>query len=143
MPAAIPSLADDLTARPYSKRPTPVRVIFATASGVIETLEGKVAYQAGDAILTGPAQEAWRMGRDRFNAAYMAVPPTVQGEPGWYRRRPNRILAKQQPQDFEVRTPRGDLLQGKAGDWLVEYAPGDQGIVARDIFAQTYASLDE
>jgi len=32
----------------------------------------------------------------------------------------------------------GDCLQGEAGDWLIEYAPGDHGIVERTRFERVY-----
>jgi hypothetical protein len=36
------------------------------------------------------------------------------------------------------RSAGGDLLRGDAGDWLVQYAPGDQGIVAAARFDSVY-----
>jgi hypothetical protein len=30
------------------------------------------------------------------------------------------------------------LLQGEAGDYLVQYGPGDYGAVGREIFGKTY-----
>ena len=36
----------------------------------------------------------------------------------------------------------GDVLCGEAGDWLVQYAPGDHGVVAQDRFARVYRVLD-
>jgi len=35
-----------------------------------------------------------------------------------------------------------DLLKGRAGDWLVQYGRDDYGIVASDLFAQSYELLD-
>ncbi|WP_297907935.1 PGDYG domain-containing protein, partial [Thiomonas sp.] len=32
----------------------------------------------------------------------------------------------------------GDRLQGKPGDWLLQYAPGDFGLAAQSRFAQVY-----
>ena len=31
-----------------------------------------------------------------------------------------------------------DLLQGEPGDYLVQYGPGDYGVVGREIFGKTY-----
>jgi hypothetical protein len=36
------------------------------------------------------------------------------------------------------RSVGGDLLRGNAGDWLVQYAPGDHGIVAAARFDRVY-----
>jgi hypothetical protein len=36
------------------------------------------------------------------------------------------------------RSAGGDLLRGDAGDWLVQYAPGDHGIVAAARFDSVY-----
>lgn len=36
----------------------------------------------------------------------------------------------------------GDVLCGEAGDWLMQYAPGDHGIVAQDRFERVYRVLD-
>ncbi len=33
-------------------------------------------------------------------------------------------------------------VEGKAGDWLVQYGPGNFGIVSADIFDATYELLD-
>jgi len=41
-----------------------------------------------------------------------------------------------------ARAAGGDLLSGTAGDWLMQYAPGDYGIVARDRFVSVYRVLD-
>jgi hypothetical protein len=36
------------------------------------------------------------------------------------------------------RSAGGDVLRGEAGDWLVQYAPGDHGIVAAERFDRVY-----
>jgi hypothetical protein len=49
------------------------------------------------------------------------------------------VLARQMSERFSVdRTAGGDCLQGEAGDWLIEYAPGDHGIVERTRFERVY-----
>jgi len=42
-----------------------------------------------------------------------------------------------------ARAAGGDLLSGAAGDWLMQYAPGDYGIVAQDRFVSVYRVLGE
>jgi PGDYG protein len=31
-----------------------------------------------------------------------------------------------------------DPLRGEAGDWLLQYGPGDYGVVASSVFEKTY-----
>ena len=45
--------------------------------------------------------------------------------------------------EFTVeRFASGDLLRGNAGDWLVQYAPGDHGIVAAARFDRVYRKVE-
>ena len=41
-----------------------------------------------------------------------------------------------------ARSSGGDLLRGSAGDWLVQYAPADHGVVAAKRFASVYRVRD-
>lgn len=137
-------LGSDPSARRARKRPLPVVVEFAASAGVLRTLEGPVRYRAGDALLTGVAGERWPIGREKFDAAYEPVPPTVAGRAGEYRRRPLVVRAKRMAGPFRVRVGHADdPLQGRAGDWLLQYGPDDYGIVAADLFARTYVLLDD
>src|SRR5690606_20238373 len=104
------------------RRCTVARVAFATADGVCETLEGPVAYRAGDALLTGVAGERYPLGRKRFGEFYAPKPPTRAGEDGLYTRRPARVKAVRlaQPQAVAL-GPEGSEVQARAGDWLVCY----------------------
>jgi hypothetical protein len=44
--------------------------------------------------------------------------------------------------EFSVsRSAGGDVLRGASGDWLVQYAPGDHGIVERTRFERVYRLL--
>ena len=116
-----------------------VSVEFAAAPGVLESAVGPNYYQAGDALLTGSTGDRWCVSRDRFDAKYRPEAPTRPGEPGSYRNRPVTILAKRMAVAFAVeRSAGGDLLRGEAGDWLVQYAPGDHGIVAAARFDRVY-----
>ncbi|MDP3513231.1 MAG: PGDYG domain-containing protein, partial [Sulfuritalea sp.] len=59
-----------------------------------------------------------------------------------YRARPVPVFARQMTQAFSVaRCAGGDLLQGAAQDWLLQYAPGDFGIVQDARFRQVYRRL--
>ncbi len=119
-----------------------VSVRFTPDPCIIETSEGRVHAAPGDAILTGVAGEQWRVSRARFAQKYRPLPPTVAGEAGVYLSLPNRVLALQVARPFEVVLADGvSHLQGRAGDWLVDYGDGSLGVVANAIFAQTYEIL--
>jgi hypothetical protein len=116
-----------------------VTVEFAVASGVLDSAVGPNRYAPGDALLTGSTGDRWCVSRERFDAKYIPEPPTSPGGDGRYRNRPVPVLAKRMSAPFSIeRTAGGDVLRGEAGDWLVQYAPGDHGIVARARFEGVY-----
>ena len=116
-----------------------VNVAGPVIAGVIESAVGLNRYAAGDALLTGSTGDRWCVSRDRFDAKYQPEAPTLHGQDGRYRNRPVAVLAKRMPVEFSVaRSPGGDLLRGSTGDWLVQYAPGDHGVVARARFDSVY-----
>nr|WP_229265357.1 PGDYG domain-containing protein [Duganella sp. 1224] len=122
-------------ARQVRKLPVPVHARFADADGVCQTLEGPVPYHAGDAILTGVRGEQWPMLCTRFKQSYEPLP----GQPGQYRKRPQTVLALRLDHAIEVAVNgRRGVLRGQPGDWLLQYGPGDFGVVAADIFDETY-----
>jgi uncharacterized protein (DUF2237 family) len=116
-----------------------VSVEFAVAAGSLESAVGLNRYAAGDALVTGSTGDRWCVSRDRFDAKYQHEAPTVGGQDGPYRNRPLPVLAKRMTVAFTVeRSAGGDLLRGNAGDWLVQYAPGDHGVVAAARFDSVY-----
>jgi hypothetical protein len=116
-----------------------VQVRFTPQACIVQTPEGLVHAQAGDAILTGIAGERWRVSRAHFAAKYRPVPPVQPGEAGAYLSLRTRILALQMPAPFEVLLADGQSrLTGKTSDWLVDYGDGSLGIVSQAIFATTY-----
>jgi uncharacterized protein (DUF2237 family) len=133
-----PNLAAD-SAACWVVKDEVVSVEFAAVPGVIESAVGLNRYAAGDALLTGSTGDRWCVSRGRFDAKYQPEAPTSPGEPGRYRNRPIPVLAKRMTAAFTVeRSAGGDLLRGDAGDWLVQYAPGDHGIVAAARFDSVY-----
>src|ERR1700675_1289459 len=112
-----------------------VSVEFAAAAGILESAVGPNRYAAGDALLTGSTGDRWCVSRDRFDVKYRAEAHTTPGEPGRYRNHPVPALAKRITVE---RSAGGDRLHGNAGDWLVQYAPGDHGIVAAARFDSVY-----
>jgi PGDYG protein len=119
-----------------------VEVEFAAAAGAVESGVGLNRYSAGDALLTGSTGDRWCVSRDRFDAKYRPESSISQGQPGRYRNLPVPVLAKRMNVAFSVaRSAGGDVLRGNAGDWLVQYAPGDHGIVAALRFDSVYRAL--
>ncbi len=137
----------DLTQDPAACRAMKNEVVwveFAAAPGVLHSAVGQNRYAAGDALLTGSTGDRWCVSRERFDAKYLpeaAAPGDAgaHGRAGRYRNRPAAVLAKRMTTAFTVRRcAGGDLLRGDAGDWLVQYGPGDHGVVAAARFAQVY-----
>lgn len=135
---------EDVAADPRSvrvvKRGIPVPVYFAEEDGMLETREGAIAYRKGDALLTGPEHESWPVVRGRFEEIYDPVPGTRSGANGTYRKK-NGIAAValqvDEPFMVELSDDKG-TLRGESGDWLLQYSPGEYGVVGRDIFEATY-----
>lgn len=131
--------ASDPAALRVQKRAACVRVAFAKADGVCNTLEGPVRYRAGDAIVTGVRQEQWPIRRELFLKSYTPLPPTSLGEDGAYHKAPVTVWALRLTAPAEV--PVGwqdDPLHGRPGDWLLDYGDGSRGVVRDEIFRDTY-----
>lgn len=123
------------------KRPVVHYVKFAEKPGVCITLEGEVSFGTGDAIVTGVKGEQWPIARRYFDSSYEPVKPTISGEPGAYRKRPVIVWVKQLTTATTLHT-HNRALHGAPGDWLVEYEPGDCGVVRADIFSETYEMIE-
>jgi hypothetical protein len=141
------------------KRAIPLDVHFAAAhdlsrrdppfdGGHIRTRETPagdpgVAFQAGDAILTGTSKETWPIARATFEATYAPVAGGRMGRDGKFFKKPAPILGVQMDEPFAVTASWG-RLEGEPGDWLVQYdeAGNDFGIVGHALFEQTYDRLE-
>jgi hypothetical protein len=133
-----PNLADD-SGSCWVVKDELVAVEFAAHAGEMQSAVGLNRYVTGDALLTGSTGDRWCVSRARFDAKYRPEGPTSAGQPGRYRNLPAPIRAKQMPVAFSIaRCAGGDLLRGEPGDWLMQYAPGDYGIVARARFDAVY-----
>jgi hypothetical protein len=116
-----------------------VDVVFATSAGELVSREGPNRYLAGDALITGSTGDRWSVSRDRFDAKYLPVAPVVDGADGTYRARPLPVLAKQMPAAFSLaRSAGGDVLHGQARDWVLQYGPGDFGVIENARFQKVY-----
>ena len=129
--------ADPLAAR-YVKDEV-VTVMFAVADGVIQSREGPNHYQRADALVTGSTGDKWSVAGSRFEEKYEPVASLVMGHDGAYRARTVAVWARQIEEPFAIeRRTGGDLLRGNAGDWLLQYAPGDYGLVEDKRFKSVY-----
>lgn len=131
-------LSQDTAAAKYIKHEV-VEVVFAKQKGEILSREGTNRYRSGDALITGSTGDCWSVSRDRFEARYMPVAPTETGNNGTYRARPTAVLAKQMHTAFFIlRSRGGDVIRGQANDWVLQYAPGDYGVVENARFRRVY-----
>lgn len=123
----------------YLKLPIITHVEFAMTPGTIVTLEGKVPYQSGDALMTGVSGERWPISRVRFDSTYEAVPPTMRGEDGGYIKKAIPVTAIQITETTLVTlTGEPAKITGQIGDWLITAPDGSQWVVSDAIFRQTY-----
>lgn len=137
-------LSQDADAQRVVKNET-VSVEFAAAEGELMSLEGPNRYARGDALITGSTGDRWVVSRERFDAKYLPVDAALaHGEPGAYQNRPAVVLAKQMNEAFSLARSvnGGDVLRGAAGDWIMQYAPGDYGVVQAARFAKVYRLAD-
>jgi PGDYG protein len=131
-------LTSDPQAAPHIKNEV-VQVRFAEMEGELMSREGPNRYTTGDALITGSTGDQWCVSRNRFDQKYSPVSPLEHGIAGQYRNCPLPVLAKQMLQAFTAaRSTGGDILSGAAGDWLVQYAPGDYGVVESTRFKSVY-----
>lgn len=132
-------LASDPLASRFSSRPVRVQVEFATDAGRLSTLEGAVKYRTGAALLTGSRGERWPVERRVFDLRYVSDGPQPPGRMRAYRKTRLTVLARQLMRPFQtLGGAEHDTLTGHAWDWLVQYAPGEHGIVAEALFGDLY-----
>ncbi len=116
-----------------------VNVVFATTEGELISREGANHFQKDDALITAANGDRWSVSRDRFDAKYQAAFTCNAGTNGTYHARRMVVLAKQMAMPFDIaRSAGGDVLHGLAGDWLMQYAPGDFGVVENARFQRVY-----
>ena len=128
-----PDLSQEPDAFETAKKPIPLNFRYAEDGETIETKEGPVNANAGDAVMTGTEGEQWPIPRESFEQTYDIL------EPGVAAKKDIPVFAKEMQEPFQVKvTWSDDLLQGEPGDFLVQYGPGDYGVVGREIFRKTY-----
>ena len=105
-------------------------------AGICQTLEGPTAYQADDYLCIGVKNEQWPQSRARIEGSYDLIGgPDAQGYFSY--RKKGTVQAQAQDRAFEVAKADGQILAGKAGDYMVTDLTGDW-VVDREIFEQTY-----
>jgi PGDYG protein len=133
-----PDLASDPSAVQVVKDEV-VQVEFAAVPGLLMSAVGPNHYSVGDALVTGSTGDRWCVSRERFDAKHRPDGGQPAGVAGAYRNIPVPIWAKRINEAFLIaRAPGGDVLTGEAGDWAVQYAPNDCGLVAQARFQQVY-----
>lgn len=126
------------------KKPIPTQVNFADSDGSVDTLEGTVAFWAGDAIVTGVTGERWPISRSIFEQTYEAVSPGLAGKDGPYLKKLLVVDARKVHFEERVTLSGGaGILRARPGDWLLTAPDGSRWVVAGDVFAKTYELLDE
>ena len=95
--------------------------------------EAESINKAGDAIMTGTEGEQWPIPAEKFAQTYDDL-----GD-GTAAKKNIPVFAMEMHEPFQVKVSwSDDLLQGEVGDYLVQYGPGDYGVVGREIFGKTY-----
>lgn len=118
------------------KKPIVLKFEYSTKNQTIMTKEGPATCSVGDAIMTGTKGERWPIKREDFLRTY-----TLTGTNQCYKK-PIEVRAIKLNFPFKVKVAWSkSMLTGKPGDILVQYGPGDFGIVSAEIFAETYMSV--
>mgnify|MGYP002621756461 FL=1 len=116
-----------------AKKPIPLQFRYAETDETIETKEEPVGAKAGDAIMTGTEGEQWPIPAEKFKQTYDDL-----GD-GTAAKKNIPVYAVEMNKPFQVKVSwSNDLLKGDPGDYLVQYGPGDYGVVGREIFGKTY-----
>lgn len=126
-------LTKDSGAQQVQKKAIALQFRIAEEPEIVHTLEGPVKAPTGAYIMTGTKGENWPVPADKFKETYNIIDNRTASK------KPILIPAKQMDQDFHVTVSWStDKLHGRPGDWLVQYGPGDYGVVESSVFDETY-----
>ncbi|MEO8385621.1 MAG: PGDYG domain-containing protein [Betaproteobacteria bacterium] len=135
-----PDLTIDTMAAQYTKDEI-VDVVFSDHEGSLQSREGPNRFCIGDALITGSTGDRWTVSRDRFDVKYEALAVNAS-DPVRYRAKRVAVWARQMDTPFSIaRSAGGDVLTGSVDDWLLQYAPGDYGVVENARFQQVYRRI--
>lgn len=116
-----------------TKKPIVISYRLATSVEVINTLEGPVTAEVGDAIITGVKGEQYPVPRPNFDDWYTIV------EPGKAFKKAMTVEVEQLTAPREVTVGwSANPIHGDVGDYFITYGPNNFGIVRKDIFLETY-----
>src|SRR5437868_443840 len=91
---------------------------YQQRGGIIQTREGPAGFKPGDYLARGIESEEWPITKAHFETDHERVSePDTEGFASY--RASTICQAYQMPEPFTVRRKRGDLLTGKAGDYLL------------------------
>ena len=120
------------------KKPILLSFRFAEFDEEIQTLEGLVTARAGDAVLTGTKGENWPITREKFEVSY-----DFDKTQGTCAKKPVVVSVQEMSESFQVTVGWSNQpIRGSAGDFKVTYGPDDFGVVAREIFLDTYSVVE-
>ena len=121
------------------KRALRVSVHFASAVTTLATPEGTIAIAPGDSIIDDGHGRQWGVARAHFDAKYAPIAPVLPGDAGAYTSLPTEARAMEMSTPFRVRLADGvSELEGRPGDWLLDYGDGSLGVVSAAVFADSY-----
>lgn len=126
----------------FVKKPIAQRVEFARIDGVLQTMEGNVAYKIGDAIVTGVLGERWPVRREVFDKTYEACEGATFGETGLFRKKKIPVSANQTSMPQQVEISGGQILHASSGDWIVQDDNGKRWVVSKEVFEKSYEPLN-
>lgn len=119
------------------------RVVFAKGAEIIETPEGPVRCQAGDAIVSDGPTHKWPIRIELFRNTYIPAQGTIYGTDGIYEKHQRNALALKV--EDSTRIDMADdlgVLRGEPGDWIIDYGDGDLAIVTQDMFERLYEVIE-
>ena len=124
-------------AQKVQKKAIPLGFRIATLSEVIYTKEGPIKAPKGSYIMTGTRGENWPIPAKKFKKTY-----NIDKKNNTASKKPIPVKGKQMKKCFFATVSwNKDKLNGRPGDWLIKYGPGDYGIVKKKIFNETYDFL--
>jgi hypothetical protein len=117
---------------------------YFVRNGVIETLEGPASFKVGDYLCHGAAGDYWPISSAKFLGTKVYITDQPHPEPGGFAAYMTRgsVEAVPMAEAFETGRGEGEVLHGKAGDYLVRDDEGHEWVVDRTIFENTYRPVD-
>jgi hypothetical protein len=118
---------------------------YRERGGVIETLEGPASFKVDDYLCHGAANDFWPIGAAKFLGTKVYITGQPEPESGAFEMYMTRgsVEAVQMAEAFETGRGEGEVLRGKAGDYLVRDDDGNEWVVDRTIFENTYVGVEE